>query len=519
MKRLTFQCTLLSDVIINQKSASTGNQKTLDFIPGSNFYGIVANEFYKTFEEKDASPIRKEDLFLLLHSGKLRFGDAHPSIDGKRSLRVPAAMFHPKLGGIEECYIHHALTDLLSQNEEIKKEMAKKQLKQCRNGFYIFSGTQDTGTGIPVQVNKTFAIKSAYDHNKRRSKDEQMYGYQSMDKGLSLIFHLTYDEEEPITADLIDKVKNILIGRHRVGRSRTAQYGLVEIEEMQEDKNTDKPDTMDIQGEQEVTVYADSRLIFFDSWQLPTFTPTAKDFGFTDQDRIVWEKSQIRTFQYSPWNYARQAYDPDRCGIEKGSVIVIRTNQHTHQSISYTTCVGKYVAEGFGQILFNPAFLQADERGMARYKLQKENNKEKLFAQPDIDSLQQSENTLLQYLYRKGITEKRMRIIYQAVNTFIDTNKQKFTGKEQKKFASQWSQVRSIATQCADKEELEKQLYPYLTHGVAKDKWTESGRLEALRNFVDFTAKHPFIGKKYAPLCVLNLAAEMAKICSKKPTK
>lgn len=509
MKQITFQCTLLSDVIINQRSASTGNQKTLDFIPGSNFYGIVANKFYQPFNEKDKSSLNEEmktELFTLLHSGKLCFGDAHPALNGERALRVPAAMFYPKLGSIEECYIHHALTGL--SQEEITK-LAQKQLKQCRNGFYVFT---ENGTGIPIEVNKTFAIKSAYDHNSRRSKDEQMYGYQSMDKGLSLIFHLTYDEKA-ISESQLNKVTDLLNGKHRVGRSRTAQYGLVNIEKTSE-TSTIAP--IPFQNGKEVVVYADSRLIFFDDYHLPTFTPKATDFGFRESDEIVWEKSQIRTFQYSPWNYARQAYDADRCGIEKGSVVVIKLDDKGEIPPIYPY-VGVYHTEGFGHVLFNPTFLCADGNGKACYKLLKK-EKEESSSQPRIALLKDKEEPLLKFLYQKGETERILTIIYKEANNFVRTNKEKFAGKDQKEFAAQWGKIRSLATQCSNKEEIEEKLYTletsYLTHGIAAEKWKESERLKNLTDFVDGINKA--IGKNNVPLAVINLASEMAKLCSRK---
>ena len=101
MKTLRFKCTLLSDVILNQKAASEGANNTLDFIPGSNFLGIVAAK-YNDFGDNAME---------VFHSGKVRFGDAHPVCkghDGIRTLRVPASMYHPKLGKASEvCYIHH----------------------------------------------------------------------------------------------------------------------------------------------------------------------------------------------------------------------------------------------------------------------------------------------------------------------------------------------------------------------------------------------------------------------------
>ena len=46
-KTIKFKCTLESDLVLSQTSSSEGNQKTLDFIPGNNFLGIVAARYIK----------------------------------------------------------------------------------------------------------------------------------------------------------------------------------------------------------------------------------------------------------------------------------------------------------------------------------------------------------------------------------------------------------------------------------------------------------------------------------------
>ena len=169
MKTLQFKCTLLSDIILNQKAASDGVNKTLDFIPGSNFLGIVANELYKTLQPEVALEI--------FHSGHVRFGDAHPSFDGFRGLKVPAAIMEPKLKTDDNNNYIHFHTDM--DNENIKK----LQLKQCRSGFYDFSSTE----AQQIKAKTSFAVKSAYDRDKRRSEDEKMFGYESLRKGLTLL--------------------------------------------------------------------------------------------------------------------------------------------------------------------------------------------------------------------------------------------------------------------------------------------------------------------------------------------
>ena len=211
MSILKFKCTLLSDIILNQKVATEGPNATLDFIPGSNFLGIVSNR-YDEFDSKGKA-------IEVFHSGNVRFGDAHPSLEGSdfRGLKIPASMFYPKLGKLsEELYIYHSIPNL----DDV--QLRSKQLKQCRNGFYDFSNIE--AKSINIETN--FAIKSAYDKHTRHSKDEQMYGYQSLQKGLVLFF-----EVEVLDDSLAESIRDGLVGTKRIGRSRTAQYGLVKIEE------------------------------------------------------------------------------------------------------------------------------------------------------------------------------------------------------------------------------------------------------------------------------------------------
>lgn len=487
MTTLKFKCTLLSDIIINLKSATEGPNQTLDFIPGSNFLGIVAAK-YDGFGN---------DAMEVFHSGKVRFGDAHPVNEQSsiRSLRIPASMFYPKLEKPSDItYIHHLVPDF--------EALKSKQLKQCRSGFYEFKDNK----AIEIETDKNFAIKSAHDKEKRRSKDEQMYGYQSLQEGLTLCFEV---EVESDNTDLKDKIKDALVGKRRVGRSRTAQYGLVEIEEWNYE---DIPSRVSKDGL--VVVYTDSRLILLDKYGLPTFQPSPEDLGIDDKDaKIVWEKSQIRTFQYTPWNYKRQCYDTDRCGIEKGSVFVIESSA----SPANSRYIGFYQNEGFGKVIYNPEFLEADDQGVSKYKIvEKEKEKkieldeaERNKIEREYNTLKASNNVLLQYLGQQKEQEYIEQDVYKKVNDWINvSNYTRFRGDA---FASQWGAIRNIAMQHKNKNELMSALFGdsegYLTHGVAKDKWDESGRRDTFKTFVDN------LNDDNAQIAIINLAAEMAKKC------
>ena len=504
MKTIKFKCTLLTDVIINQRAATEGNQESLDFIPGNVFLGIAAGTLY--FDAKNPKEKQLTNLAecqTVFHSGKVRFGDAHPEKNGKRSLRIPASMYKPKLENKKGLYIHHAIID------SDKKEFKEFQPKQCRTGFYYFENEM----GFEVRIHKTFAIKSAYDRDKRRSKDQMMYGYESLLPQSTWLFEVAMDD------DVFDIFKspviNALCGEKRIGRSRTAQYGLVKIEEMP-DADT-KTEINKFEGKEFILVYADGRLIFLDQFGLPTFQPKAEDLNFKGGE-IDWEKSQVRTFQYAPWNFKRQVRDTDRCGVEKGSVFYIRKKTDV-QKMAYNGngYVGTYQNEGFGKIIINPDFLRAKEdlvsNGLAAYQLESA-KKEKTEKDGNIIH----DDFLFKYLKEKERYIRQRSEIYEQVNKFVKDNSSKFQGES---FASQWGNIRLIAMQYKTKTAIETELFTktegegintqhiaYLTHGVASEKWSEQGRIGIFKRFFNT------LTEENAQLTITNLAAEMAKACS-----
>lgn len=499
MTTLKFKCTLLSDVILNVKSATTGPNQTLDFIPGSNFLGIVASELYPVDKDnnedgKNEGKVSWKEAMTIFHSGKVRFGDAHPSLADVRGLKVPASMFYPKLKKPEEeLYIHHKIPE--------DKDLSKIQLKQCRNGFYRFPLPSDTTDSVAdlIKTETNFAIKSAHDREKRRSKDEQLFGYQSLQKGLTMYFSIEIDDQS-LSDIVLQKIEKALTdGNKRIGRSRTAQYGLVNISksDFEEIPSSDSQDLT-------VAVYADSRLIFLDDTNgMPTFQPTAEQLGLNGE--IDWENSQIRTFRYAPWNSKRQCFDTDRCGIEKGSVFVVKLNSKVALSSGY---VGSYQNEGFGRVIYNPSFLKADEGGNAVVRLrsnipqeQKDNNNN-----TDISDLFNS--PLLNYL-----RQRKSRInVYDVVNKWIDDNQKLYKGKVT---SSQWSNIRAIAQKSRGKADLLEKLFKkpdkdkkgnagYLMHGSEAKQW-DSNRRDPLEAFIKGC------DESCLKEAVVNLASQMSK--------
>lgn len=499
MVTLYFKCKLLSDIVMTQKSATEGHHRTLDFIPGNNFLGIVARSVYNDKE------IDEEVKVSLFHNGDVRYGDAHPMIDNNRTLRVAASLFYPKLSNIsKEAYVYYLIPDIKSD------EMRKKQLKQCRNGFYMM----DEQNAKPVELKTKYSIKSAYDKAKRRSEDEKMYGYQALPKGL--IFCFQVDAANEYFADI---VKKSLVGIKNVGRSKTAEYGLVEISVLDKPYNqpSSRDGVMSINGEGYVAVYADSRLIFFDEYGMPTLQPTPQQLGVENGIEVDWSKSQIRTFQYAPYNSKRAQYDYDRYGIEKGSVFVVRTDSF---SVPSDVVIGSYQNEGFGKVIYNPNFLKADCKGRSCMKFMEKDNTDISEYSSEINMNEKDiDVVLLSFLRSKCMHSEMNEELFESVNSFVDKYSYLFKDVE---FASQWGTIRKEASRILkdntinDKvKNLNELLFDkkngYLLHGVAKNKWDEKNRADLLREFVDEQVSNVQMQDKVLEI-VINLASQMSKI-------
>lgn len=483
---LRFQVTLLTNVILNSEVTGTDPNKTLDFIPGNVFLGIAATD-YASFGDRALT---------VFHSGKVRFSDAHPLSGGARTLRVPASLYYPKLSSPsrETCH-HHLLSGALPESWK------DTQPKQCRSGFYDLLENPAPRASTPT----AFAVKSAYDRDKRRSKDEQLFQYESLEKGQ--VFAFSIDTDPDVGPDVKALLRKALVGERHVGRSRSAQYGLVRIEEMAEPfrEPVSRP-VSSTPGRH--LVYADGRLIFFDADGMPTFRPTAADFGFTAGE-VRWDLSQVRTFRYAPWNGVRRSFDADRCGIEKGSVLVIESPDEATPSACY---VGLYRNEGFGKVLFNPSFLEEESLLLS--------DADEPVSPGGREAADAETSGLLRFLEKKEQETKYNALIYRFVNDWVDSHSLQF---REVAFASQWGAIRSLASRKRDYDQLMDALFAenadqqkcgFLLRGVAREKWApERGEQKYLYLKEDFMERLPQEGlpRDWVWKALVNLCSVMGK--------
>ncbi len=478
MKKYQYSCRLLSEVIIASNSATEGFNYSLDYIPGAKFLGIVAGRLYS---ESHTNPNKVLDLF---HNGSVRFGDAHPYYDEEPSLRIPYSWFQVKGTQIDsEIYLHHKITT----ND--------KQLKQLRRGYFSPSGHKT------LDIPQDFNLKSAYDSEKRKAKDEQMFGYFSLPKDSYWSFVIEDD-----TGQYADEIKGIICGKHRIGRSRSAEYGLIEVsfdKKIQEAENQIIPSG-------EVTIYAQSNLCFYVEYYKTTGQPSLEQLKLPLDAKINWSKSQIRTRVYQTWNRKRFNRDADRQIIERGSVFCVEIPRPIPSDI-FGSGIGSHQSEGFGKIILNPIFLHSTS-SILSFRLQKQEIKE---AWPrkieDVLSYNnQADDILIQYLNDKADSTQLIFSLDEKVNLFTQKLAREYKGIS----ASQWGMIRNYATWAKNIDTFEKLLFDpksgALYRGQSEAAWRINNLREKLKTYID-----QFEGQDKISFTI-KLCAEMAKLKNSK---
>ena len=483
MKEIFYKVTLLSDVVLNSSLATEGNMSSLDYIPGSNLLGITASKLYSLF-----SPDESYNIF---HSGKVRFGDATIANENHVSYAMPAMYYMDKIKkeiGKDDVFLDY----LIDRDNPPRDEKGNKyQLKQVRTG-YVFSDGK-----VLKEINKSFAIKSAQDRTKGTSQKSAMFGFESLNRGLEFVFSIQFDYETHI-----DKVNEVIEGNHRLGKSKNAEFGQINIKKLPKQPST----VQSFDSNEHVLVYAQSNLCFVDEYGMPTYQPNSEQLGLNKDAKVDWSKSQIRTFTYSPWNSTRNTTNTQRFCIARGSVFYVK-NTKTND---YEKYVGLHQAEGLGKVIYNPKFLLGNENAKCELPFQ-----ELSFKNEEKKSEGNIPTTVLAKYLKNKLDSKNGEIeISKAVQKLVysDIDNAKYDIKGLKKItSSQWGGIRAFATKTKDFDILVKQLFDekigYLTHGVADEKHWGKNRGAKRRKFESIC----FDNKEHGTQFVAKFAAEMAK--------
>jgi uncharacterized protein (DUF4415 family) len=218
-------------------------------------------------------------------------------------------------------------------------------------------------------------------------------------------------------------------------------------------------------------LYANSRLALIDSNGNPSLDLSDLDESLTAEN-ILWQKCQIRTSSFTPFNSKREIKDYERSIIKDGSVIVLK-DISDKQLNSIKSGVGAYLSEGFGEVLINPNFLQ-DEK-FKKEEIEKKQSIKTTKKRIESSSKHQTVNFLINRHNKKYDDLK----IANDVQEFIDKHGSKYDTK----MNSQWGTIRSLCSSFDD-EGIIKAIEDYTSKGVAKDIWS-GGKQKLLTDAIE----------------------------------
>jgi len=464
MKSLHFNVVLDMDVVISERSATTGGHSSLSYLPGACFLGACAVRLYTKLGTK---------AFDVFHSGAVRFGNAYPIDDeGYPTLPIPLSWHYPKGSASHEGTI--LLTDNvfnlvhLSSENESKWKKDNVQPKQMREGFF-----SDTGTiRMPTS---SYRLKTAIDRTKGgRAKESQLFGYESLDAGSNWYFSIDFDDE--VSPRVLEDISEALTKGHiRIGRSKSAEYGSVDITAAEKPPYRLRPGMED-----GVFIYCLSDIALRDPLTgAPTLTPLPTHFGLKEDAQLSREETFIRTRSYTPFNSKRKAHDFERQVVCMGSVIAFRTSSELTQEPleelqdALDSGIGMYKHDGLGKVLVNPSFLSTEHFEPAPKTALSQIIEVKA---EQVAEVQSDQEMLLGWLDSRMILKEIERESLEMVEQWL---KVLVPGvRRQKRIApgkSQWGQLRDVAIRSTSIGDIETALFNedkgLCTSGISKDAW------------------------------------------------
>lgn len=451
MKSFQFTARLVTDAVISERSATTGGHRCLDYIPGACLLGDVAAELYD---------VLGEDAFTVFHSGKVRFGNAYPlSATGEPALPVPFA-WHTTKG--EEmngsvANVKNLLCATAGQHEDWEKK--GDQQKQLRSGYFTLFGKL-------LQPTKRYRLKTAINRRKMGMAEEsQLYGYESLQAGSRWHFSVEFDAD--VSAAVRQKVLSALDGTLRIGRSRTAEYGVLEtavapvsatgIAAAGSSRN-------------HLALYCLSDVALVDKQGFPTLVPEPELIGLSGAE-FDGGRSYLRIRSYAPFNGTRRRFDLERQVIGKGSILVY-SGEFANDAVQslqerVSVGIGLYRQEGLGKLLVNPAFLSAFSFTAADAVR---------LPVPEPSFADESKSPLAKWLLARSVEQEQARKTIEQVEGWITDL---VSGPCPKN--SQWGQLRNIAFQETAIEGIRDRVKRLCAEGVSQKQWSKTVKVDGKR--------------------------------------
>lgn len=345
MSRLRYRVTAVSDVLLAQSSGERNTVSTYDYIPGTTMLGIFAAKYIKKekLNTDDIGAANDNDKFRSIFlDGKVKFTNCY--LVGKGAAKqekcfqpIPRALSHEKRN--TDSYLNQ-----LAAGEQPGHKLADGYGDLIIQDHKLVIG----------KVEKSLNFHHERDPETGSSKKGMIFNYEAIKSG-------TVFEGELIgESDSLDTLKGLITESETLyaGRSKSAQYGAIKIQFLNDNKNevsgsVTSENMTELDGEVAITLLSD--LIIYSEYGSST-----SDYNELEEylkakigANLTIEKlylSQVGFENYvGHWKLKKPL---DTC-FAKGSCFVIKGANTAKLRELEVDGIGERTGEGFGQFRFD----------------------------------------------------------------------------------------------------------------------------------------------------------------------
>lgn len=284
---------LVDDVVTSESAATAATPEALPYIPGAMLLGAAVKKAVSAGLDMSGS-----EAFDLFNSGSLCFCDGLPIAgDGRLAFPVPISVHRRKVGQTEPGDKSSTLLDFAEHDRQSDFE----QLRDCAVHTDASEHT----------VKRIASLRTAISIETGRADEGQLFGYEALRRGQ---FFWAGIEGDPA---LVEKALNWLVGAHLLGRSRSAEFGRVQITACE---------TWDFRLQKKELgssryVWLLSDFCALDRLGFPTYRPEPP--ALNTYGSVNWQRSFTRNRRVAGFNGHWGKRTPEKALIERGSVLML----------------------------------------------------------------------------------------------------------------------------------------------------------------------------------------------------
>lgn len=490
-----YDVTLLSEVVVSADGATVGGHRGLDFLRGSVFLGAAVA---CAARRKDAFD---PDFFL---SGRVRFLDALPLVEGRRAFPVPLSFSRVKGEPWEERKPLSSLTEKVDEG---------KQPQQWRSGYM-------TSEGTVVELALASRMKTAIDPETRRSDEGRLFGYQAVPEGTRFRMAVQADGEEDLK-----RVRSWFDGAHlTLGKSRSGEYGLVRLDPVEKAEPEGASSRFFEDGLMAFYLESDLALVREGT---PVLFPQGDDLELFPKGAATFlpERSFLREKQFAVWNAFYNCRMEERHALARGSVLTYRVSGLSEDDAARLRTrldrgIGLYREEGWGRLCLNPSWLLAPP-------VLRRGNVACAEAPSPAAALSQKDDALVAYLKRKGgdrtLSQDALDLGLRWAKEWKRHSDAIALDGQPVPSKSQWSTIRDFSVRYEeDVEQLLVAVQSFCTEALRREAWeatvrTEEGARRSLHDLVKTSVgkERKSRSERVLSLALHHAAVEMGRLLAR----